>query len=197
MTKFLLIRHATTDAVGKHLSGRHPGVHLNDQGKSQAAALATQLTTFNINAIYSSPLERALETASPIAEAHQLQCMVDIDFLELDFGKWTNRSFAELDGEPAFSRFNSFRSGTRVPAGETMLEAQCRIVRGMQKLAARHSGETVAIVSHSDIIKAAITFYTGIAIDMMQRIEVSPASLSIIDLYDDFASLQLLNQTYT
>ncbi len=197
MTKFLLIRHATTDAVGKHLSGRHPGVHLNDQGKSQAAALAAQLTTFDINAIYSSPLERALETASPIAAAHQLQCMIDTDFLELDFGKWTNRSFAELDVEPAFSRFNSFRSGTRVPAGETMLEAQCRIVRGMQKLAAKHPGETVAIVSHSDIIKAAITFYTGIAIDTMQRIEVSPASLSIIDLYDDFASLQLLNQTYT
>ena len=195
MTKFLLIRHATTDAVGKSLSGRQPGIHLNYQGNAEAAALADELTTVNINAIYSSPLDRALETAAPIAKTHQLQYIVDPDFLELDFGDWTDQPFAALTTDLTFSRFNTFRSGTRIPAGEMMLEAQCRIVRGMQKLAARHPEEVVAIISHSDMIKAAVAFYAGIPIDMMQRIEISPASLSIVDLYDDFASLQLLNKT--
>ena len=195
MTKFLFIRHATTDALGKHLSGRQPDIHLNNHGVSEVAALAQQLATVKINAIYSSPLERAVETAEPIAKAHQLQCNIDTDFLELDFGSWTNQSFDTLNVDPVFTHFNTFRSGTRIPGGELMLEAQCRIVRGIQKLAAKHPDEVVAIISHSDMIKAAIAFYTGIPIDMMQRLEVSPASVSIIHIYKNSASLQLLNQT--
>ncbi len=195
MTKFLLIRHAPTDALGKSLSGRQPGIHLNEEGKAQAAALASDLKNLHISAIYSSPIERALETAAPLAKIHQLQCVVDADFQELDFGSWTNQTFDKLHGDSAFSRFNSFRGGTRIPAGEMMLEAQCRIIRGMQKLAAKHPEKIVAIISHSDMIKAAIAFYTGMPIDMMQRLEISPASVSIMDLYDDFASLQLLNKT--
>jgi probable phosphomutase (TIGR03848 family) len=193
MTKFLLIRHATTDAVGKKLSGRIAGVHLNEQGIKQAQQLAERLANIPIAAIYSSPLERAIETAEPVAKRHQLGTIICEDFLEIDFGKWTNCSFEELQIEKQFHLFNSFRSATRIPGGELMLEAQARIVAGLQKLCIQHPNETVAVVSHSDLIKAAITYYAGIPLDLFQRIEISPASVNIVEVYEETARIILVN----
>src|SRR5690349_9233568 len=153
MTKFLLIRHATTDAVGKKLSGRTAGVHLNEEGKTQAQMLAQRLASMPIDAIYSSPLERAFETAEPIAISHHLKTIFCNDFVEIDFGEWTNASFETLQNEKQFQLFNSFRSATRIPNGELMLEAQVRIAAGMQRLCTQHPNGTIAIVSHSDLIK--------------------------------------------
>lgn len=195
MTKFLLIRHATTSAVGKRLSGRKPAVHLNDHGLSQVSAIAASLVNSKISAIYTSPLERAIQTAAPIAQRLELTPQIEKDLQEIDFGDWTDKSFDALATDQHFSRFNAFRSGTRIPGGEMMLEAQIRIVRVMQALSTKHPEATVALVSHSDIIKAALAYYAGIPLDMMQRLEISPASVSVLDLYTDFASLQLLNFT--
>jgi probable phosphoglycerate mutase len=195
MTKFLLIRHATTNAVGKSLSGRLPGIDLNDAGRAQAQLLGERMRNLPISAIYSSPLERAVQTAAPIASALDLSCNIAEDFLEIDFGNWTNRRFAELENDADFKRFNSFRSGTRIPGGETMQEAQSRILRGLERLTFDHPGETVAVVSHSDMIKSAVAFYAGIHLDMFQRIEISPASISVVEIYDDFARILSLNHT--
>jgi broad specificity phosphatase PhoE len=195
MTKFLLIRHATTDAVGKFLSGRLPGVHLNATGIAQADRLANRLAEYNISEVYSSPLERAVETTRPITERLNRRCILEEAFIELDFGKWTNLSFQELEGDPQFARFNTFRSNADIPGGEMMLEAQVRMVRGLEKLAAKHPEQTIAVISHSDMIKAAIAHFTGTHLDLMQRFEISPASLSIIDVYDDTARILLLNST--
>jgi probable phosphoglycerate mutase len=193
MTKFLLIRHATTDTVGKRLSGRTAGVHLNEEGKRQAQNLAKRLTNISITAIYSSPLERAVETAEVIAKSHQLQTIICNNFLEIDFGEWTNGSFEELQSQQQFNLFNTFRSCTRIPGGELMLEAQARMVAGLQQLCVQHPNETVAVVSHSDLIKAAITYYAGIHLDLFQRIEVSPASVSIVEVYAETARITLVN----
>lgn len=193
MTKFLIIRHALTDAVGNRISGRTPGLSLNDEGRKQSRDLASRLSQFTISAIYSSPLERALETAAPLAEMTGLQVRPDNDFLEIDFGSWTNLSFEELKSEAIFQRFNSFRSGTRIPGGELMVEAQTRIIRGIEKLTAIHRNETVAVISHADLIKSAIAFYAGIHLDMFHRIEISPASVSIIEIFDDIARILLVN----
>ena len=193
MTKFLLIRHATTNTVGKKLSGRIAGVHLNEQGINQAQHLAERLTNIPITAIYSSPLERAVETAGPIAKSHQLETIICKDFLEIDFGEWTDRSFDDLQHQKQFQLFNSFRSATRIPGGELMLEAQARIVSGLQQLCMQHPNETVAVVSHSDLIKAAVTYYAGIPLDLFQRIEISPASVSIIEVYEETARIMLIN----
>lgn len=195
MTKFLLIRHATTDAVGKRLSGRKPGVSLNTAGQEQAEKLAQRLASASIAAIYSSPLERALQTAQPIAEILNLQTKVDESFLEMNFGEWTNADFGELTSNQQFKLFNSFRSSTRVPGGELMLEAQLRIVSGLLNLTKQHPGETVAVVSHSDLIKAAIAYFAGIPLDMFQRLEISPASVSIIQVYEETAQILLVNHT--
>jgi broad specificity phosphatase PhoE len=195
MTKFLLIRHALTDSVGKRLSGHTPGVPLNAEGQAQAQALAARLTNVAIDAIYTSPLERALQTAEPLAKAHNLTIAESNDFLEIDFGQWTNCTFQELENQPQFRHFNSFRSHTRIPGGELMLEAQARIVGGLQRLSTQHAGQTVAIVSHSDMLKAAVAHYAGIPLDLFQRLEISPASVSVLEIFEETARILVLNDT--
>lgn len=195
MTKILLIRHATTNAVGKSLSGRKPGVHLNETGKSQAQYLSEELAKIPVSIIYSSPLERAVETAQPVAASHNIPCVIADDFIEMDFGSWTNSSFDELANDNKFRLFNTFRSNTRIPNGETMLEAQVRIVTGLQKLCTKHPNQTIAVVSHADLIKSAIMYYAGMHLDMFQRIEISPASVSIVELYDETARIMCINNT--
>lgn len=195
MTRFLLIRHALTNSVGKYLSGRSSGLFLNDEGRKQSNYLAERLSGVPIDAIYSSPLERALETAEPLAKARHLQPIISEDFLEIDFGKWTNCTIEELLSDPHFQLFNSFRSQTRIPEGELMLEAQLRIVNGLEKLYVHHPDKTIAVISHADLIKSAITYYAGISLDMFHRIEISPASVSIVEVYNNTARIVLLNDT--
>lgn len=195
MTKLLLIRHALTDSVGQRLSGRTPSVPLNAEGQAQAQKLAERLAPVPLAAIYSSPLERALQTAAPLAQRHQLEPIVSEDFLEIDFGHWTNRTFQGLAGEPEFQRFNSFRSHTRIPGGELMLEAQARTVAGLGRLCAQHPGATVAVVSHADLLKAAVAYYAGIPLDLFQRLEISPASVSGLEIFEETAQILFLNDT--
>lgn len=195
MTRFLLVRHAVTDALGQRFSGRQPGVPLNAAGLAQAQHLAARLAALQIAAVYSSPLERTMQTATPIAQAHNLTPIACDDFLELDMGEWTNQPFTTLHDDPQFHLFNAFRSSTRVPGGELMLEAQTRMVAGLARLAARHPQATVAVVSHSDLIKAAVAYYAGIPLDLFQRLEISPASVSTLELYAETARLTGLNDT--
>src|SRR5689334_17113646 len=108
MTRFLLIRHAATDAVGKHLSGRMPGVYLNEEGVAQAQRLAGRLAGLPIDAIYCSPLERAVQTAEPAAKAFALEIVRSHDFLELDMGEWTGASLESVMGQTPFRLFNAF-----------------------------------------------------------------------------------------
>lgn len=195
MTKILLIRHATNDTVGVRLSGRRTGVHLNEEGQKQARKLAGQLEGMKIHAVYSSPLERAVETAEPVAEILGLKTVISEDFLEINFGDWTFKTFKELDELPLFQQFNTFRSFTRVPGGESMPEAQMRMIKGIEKLCIRHPDETVAVVSHADMIKSAVAYYTGTHLDLFHRVEISPASVSIIEIGFGTAAIRLVNYT--
>jgi broad specificity phosphatase PhoE len=170
-------------------------VPLNAAGQAQAQKLAGRLAHLPLAAIYSSPLERALQTAAPLAQSLQLETVICGDFLELAFGEWTNSPLAALQQQPQFQRFNSFRSCTRIPGGELMAEAQLRMIVGLEKLCGQHPRETVAVVSHGDLIKAAVAYYAGIHLDMFQRIEISPASVSILELYDETARIVLVNDT--
>lgn len=195
MTTFLLIRHATNDTVGKSIPGRTAGVHLNEEGKAQAAALAVRLSRVPMTAIYSSPLERARETAEPMARQFNLEVQFSEGINELQFGAWMGRELEQLAPEPKWQQFNAFRSGTRIPGGELMLEAQARIVAELERLREQHPNETIAIVSHGDLIKAAIAHYAGIHLDLFQRIEISPASVSIIAVDDNGPRILKVNDT--
>lgn len=184
MTRFLLVRHAAVDPVGVAIAGRAPGVPLNDAGREQASRIASAMAAVTVGAVYTSPLERARETAEPIARAHGLDARVNDAFTEVDFGEWTGQSLRALGGDERWRRFNTFRSGERIPGGELMAEAQLRAVRGLEQLRGVHGDATVVIVSHADVIRATLAYYLGMPIDLMQRLEIAPASVSALALDD-------------
>ena len=174
----ILIRHAVNDWVGEKLAGWTPGVHLNDEGRAQAAALARRLAEVPLAAIYSSPLERTLETAEPLAQAHGLAVQAREGLGETQYGDWTGRTLKELRDEKLWPVVQVYPSGARFPAGESMREVQARIVAELDAIRDSHTGQTVAVVSHSDPIKMAVAHYAGLPLDLFQRLTISPASVT-------------------
>jgi probable phosphoglycerate mutase len=195
MTRFLLIRHGMTDFVDRAIAGWVPGVHLNDKGRAQAARLAERLAGAPIKAIYSSPLERARETAEPISRELGLDVQVIEELGEVVIGEWTGRELSELNNDPLWRRFNSLRSLTRAPGGETQLETQARMIATLERLRERHPDQTIAAVSHGDVIKSAIAHYTGIPLDLFHRIEISVASVSVVEVGDHGPHIFCVNNT--
>lgn len=195
MTTLLLIRHATTDAIGKFVAGRQPGVQLNRQGVAEAAKLVERLSTTPIRAVYSSPLERTRQTAEPLCRELKLPNEIKEEFNEIDFGEWTGKTFEQLDALPEWRRFNRLRSVAQIPGGESMLQVTTRMVNTLETLRGKHGDTTIAIFSHGDPIRAAIAYFTGMPIDFLQRIEVSPASISVVDLQDSNVQVFTVNDT--
>jgi broad specificity phosphatase PhoE len=182
VTSFYFIRHAATDFVGKSISGRMPGVHINELGRKQAAQLAKRLGAQAIEAIYCSPQTRARETAEPLAIATGQEIVTAAALDELNFGAWTGRTYDELRELPDWRRFNSARSTTRIPHGELMLEVQSRAIGFVECIAGTHVRGSVVLVSHGDVIRAALAFYLGMPLEFLLRFEVSPASVSVVTL---------------
>ncbi len=182
MTTFYLIRHGHNDFIGKSIVGWTPGVNLSGEGRQQAERLARKLVARGITRLVSSPLERARQTAEPLATALDLPVEIREALGEVKFGEWEGKSFDELDRDPRWKLFNSYRSGTRAPGGELALESQGRVVRELECLAAQYPGETIAVFSHSDIIRSALVYYLGVPIDLYQRITCRPASYSVLKL---------------
>lgn len=195
MMNLLLIRHATNDWVGKKLAGWTPGVHLNEEGQAQATALAQRLADVPLAAIYSSPLERTMETAQPLAEAHGLTVAVREELGESGYGEWTGRSLEELQKEDLWPVVQVYPSGVRFPGGEAMRETQTRIVAALDAIREAHPEQTVAVVSHSDPIKMAVAYYAGLPLDLFQRLAVSPASVTAITFTRFGPRLVCLNYT--
>jgi broad specificity phosphatase PhoE len=173
------IRHAATDALGVTLSGR-TNAPLNGMGAAQARALAGRLADNPIDTVYSSPLERALRTAEPVARARSLDVKTAEPLNEIDMGDWTGARFDALDQAPEWTFWNASRSQHRAPNGESMLEAQARVACWLEQVWRSHGGGTVAAVSHADTIKAALAHALGLCLDHHARLEVSPASISTV-----------------
>jgi broad specificity phosphatase PhoE len=179
-TTFHLVRHAAHDRVGTVLCGRMPGVHLGTVGREQAERLARRFANENVASVQTSPLERAKETADPIAREVGQPTEVNDGIVEIEFGAWTGQPFGALGGDALWSSWNAARSVSRPPGGETMLEAQARIVTAMERLRMAYRDKTVVLVSHCDVIKAALLYHLGLPIDAYGRIEVEPASISTV-----------------
>ncbi len=180
-TLVLFVRHGQTPTTGKELPGRKPGLHLADAGKAQAQAAADAIAAMKqIDAVYSSPLERARETAAPIAAARGLKVQIERGLLELDIGEWTGEELKKVARQPEWQGVQRYPSGFRFPGGESFTEMQTRIVNATARLVAAHPGGTVVAVSHADPIKAAVVHATGAHMDMFQRVSISPASITAI-----------------
>ena len=182
MTTFLLIRHGLTDAVGQLMTGHRAGVHLNAIGRDQAAGLPPRLGNVPLAAIYASPLERTCETAQAIADARGLRVQIDKRFIEVDFGDWSGRRFADLATDPHWQLYNSFRGVTRPPHGESLLDIQKRTVAALLDLQDRHRDGVVAVVSHADTLRAILLYFLGMPVDFVLRLELSPARISVLQL---------------
>lgn len=181
LTLVLLVRHATTETTGKLLPGRAGGLHLSPSGRAEAAAVAERVSQVpRLACVYSSPMERAKETAEPIAAAVGLLVREEPRLNECDFGDWTGRKLADLRELPEWRMLQRRPSGFRFPGGESFLEMQVRISSAVEELAVLHQGESVVVVSHADPIKAAAANAAGMHLDCFQRLVVAPASVTAL-----------------
>lgn len=194
MTTFLLIRHGDCEPVGKSIAGRMSGVNLNDKGLEQARILAERLKNMKIDRLYSSPLERTRQTAAPLAKALRLDVQISEELYEINYGKWTGKTFEELSTIPLWKEYYSFKSNIRIPGGEMIVEIESRMCRFVEEERRRCEG-TVAIFSHGDPIKTVIAHYAGIPLDLIIRYEISPASVSILRIDDYSACILTVNNT--
>jgi len=155
--------------------------------------LSDRLAAIPIKAIYTSPLERAMETAHAVASPHLLNPTVCENLGEMHFGKWDGMTFDQLNQKQDWVRFNTVRSIVRPPGGELMVEVQSRMVGEVERLRSQHPGETLGIVSHADPIKALVAHYLGCSLDLLPRLEINPASVTTIRFVDDVPTLLSLN----
>lgn len=183
MTTILLIRHGENNMVGKRLAGRLPGVHLNEKGREQAQQLSEVLCKAPLKAIYSSPLERAVETAEPLSRAIGLEIQIAPGLIELAYGDWQGKTLKSLGKRKLWKTVQEKPSEMRFPLGESFVEARDRVIAEIERIAASHEeGDLVATFSHGDIIRLAVSHYLGVPLDLFQRVGANPASISVVHI---------------
>lgn len=199
MTRFYLIRHATHGLPEGSLPGRTSGLFLPPEGEKQAEQLAARLASVRFDAIYSSPLERTQQTAAHIATRQTPPRSVQTsDALnEIDYGAWTGKTIIELTAtDAAWPAYNTFRSGTSTPNGESILDIQARAVSEIIRLRRVHGDNaTVALVSHGDVLRALLCHFLAMPLDLLLRLEIAPASVSIVDVNEWGPRVVCVNDT--
>ena len=194
-SNLLLIRHAAIDGLGVRIVGRTSGVHLNEQGRSQADCLARRLAVLPLCAVYSSPRERAQETAGAIAAATGLRVVTRDELDEVNFGEWTGKTLDDLDSLEAWQRFNASRNDAGIPGGESMPQLKQRAGRVVDELRRAHPSDSIALVSHADWLRAAAAAHLGLPLDALRSFEVSPASVTVLQFDNGNARIARWNDT--
>jgi probable phosphoglycerate mutase len=194
-TRLLLVRHAVTEHTGPLLSGRLPGIDLSARGVEQASAVAGRLAAVPVAAVYASPIERTTQTARHIAQRHALAVRSLPGVIEADYGEWTGGAIAELAKTDTWKVVQRAPSRARFPGGESIREMQARTVAALEQVLDAHAHETVVVVSHADPIKAAIAHFTGLHLDLFQRLHVSPASVTAFEFHEGACLLVKCNDT--
>ena len=182
MTTIYLVRHAVTSHTGSKLTGWMEGVHLTEEGRTQAERTADLLAEVPFKAVYASPIDRTIETARIIAVRHKLDVKINEQIGEVQYGKWTNRSLKSLVRTKLWATIQRWPSSVRFPEGETLREVQARAVDGIEQLREEHPRDSICCVSHGDTIKLIVAHYLGVHIDLFQRIFIGPASVSVLNV---------------
>lgn len=195
MTLLLLVRHGHTPTAGKVLTGWEEGVHLTERGREQAEDLVRRLEDLPVRAIYSSPLERCLETAAPLARARGLEVEVRRELIEVGYGEWTGRSIRQLARTKLWRSVQHTPSAVRFPGGESLHEVQARATDAVRRVAEAHPNDTVAVVTHADVVRLVLADLAGVHLDLYQRWSVEPASVSAVALHDGSPRILKVNDT--
>jgi probable phosphomutase (TIGR03848 family) len=197
MPLLLLIRHGENEYVktGK-MAGRLPGVHLNERGQKQAQALGEALKDIPIKAVYSSPLERAQETAKPIAEARNLKIVTDANLLDTDVGKWQGKSLKVLRLYKSWKIVQNAPSRFQFPEGESFIDLERRVANALEDIIRKHNKprDIVVVVFHADPIKLAVSHFLGLPLDHFQRLSCDTGSVTVLHANEMGANLVKLNQ---
>jgi probable phosphoglycerate mutase len=195
-TTVLLIRHAHTDAVDRTICGRAAGILLSAEGRAQAERLGRLLSDTTLGAVYASPLERARLTADAIRE-HQQSIRVHPDeaLNEIDYGAWTGSRFDQLQNDRAWQLFNRARCDACPPGGEPIRHAQHRIVTAVARLASQHRGQTIALVTHAELVRSALLHYRRQSLDDYAAIAIDPASVTAVRLNGSGVDVLYVNVT--
>jgi broad specificity phosphatase PhoE len=180
LNMLVLVRHTKTDAMAVRLCGRKAGIALSAEGKARAAKLAQHLSSFNVDSIFSSSLQRALQTADVIAETTSRPVRIDARLDEIDFGEWTGRTFSELAEDQRFWDWNRSRAEARAPGGESMREVQERVAGFLQEVTRVERKGTLVAVSHGDVIKSAVCHVLGLSLNHYDRFEIDPGSFTTL-----------------
>ncbi|MGH8998935.1 MAG: MSMEG_4193 family putative phosphomutase [Acidimicrobiia bacterium] len=194
-THVVLVRHGVTAETGPVLSGRRGGIDLSEAGRDQAEGVADRLAKLPVAGVYASPLERCQQTAEPIAARHGLAVVTVDGLAEADYGDWSGQKIEDLRTTDLWKVVQRAPSAARFPEGESIREMQARIVGAIERVVAAHPGGLVVCSSHADPIKAAVAHFTGVHLDLFQRLFVSPASCSVLRFGPLGAALVKLNDT--
>lgn len=192
MRQVFLVRHGSHDRLGRILCGRMPGVSLSDTGLAEAQTLARRLAKSGAGTLLTSPRERTAETAGPIAAALGLEVETEPGLDEIAFGDWTGRPLDGLAADPAWTHWNTARGTARPPGGESMAEVQARVVRVLHRFC--EDGAPAILVSHGDVIRAALLGILGLGLDAYDRIVVDPASCSELALWPGGGRVVSINE---
>jgi probable phosphoglycerate mutase len=199
MSIILLVRHGENEYVKKdRLAGRLPGVHLNEKGRKQAQVLADKLQDAPIKAVYSSPLDRTMETAGLIADALNFEVIPSVGLLEVDFGEWQDKTLKQLRRRKLWKVVQTAPARMRFPGGESFAEAQIRIQSELVTLSEQYKpGDFIVCVTHSDIIKLAVAYFIGMPLDLFQRLQIAPASVTALQITKTNSRLLYLNYEFS
>jgi probable phosphomutase (TIGR03848 family) len=181
----LLVRHGLTALTGPVLTGRTPGIHLDERGWKQAHAVAERAAILPLAAIVSSPLERCRDTAKALATGRDLKVTVDKRLIECGYGDWTGKAIKDLARDPLWKVVQSHPSAVTFPGGEALADTQRRAVASIRewdaRITAEHGPDAVWVAcSHGDVIKAILADALGMHLDAFQRIQVDPCSVSVV-----------------
>lgn len=188
-TTVLFVRHASHDLLDRVLAGRMPGVGLSAKGFEEAKRLGRQLAERNISRVYTSPRQRALETAGIIARTAGVPLQISFALDEIDLGAWTGLSFSDLASDRNWNFWNTLRSLARPPEGESMGELQERVTRYLAHLHTEHPGGRIVLVSHAEVIRAAVMFCQGLSLDEYAQVTIAPAEVVELRIGEDGAHL--------
>ena len=200
MLRILLVRHGQTEwnqgsESGEHFRGRID-IALNPTGIGQANSLAERLASLKIAAVYASPLQRALSTASPIAAAHDLAPEAFAGLLDIDYGQWSGKSHREVASQwpDLHQRWVRTPHLVQIPQGESLADVRQRAWAGLQTLLGRHEGQIIVLVGHQVVNKVLICALLGLDSSAFWRIRQDTGCINRFDYDGEAFAVLTLNE---